>query len=94
MVTLGTVIIEHMYDFLDAEIICLKSQLPAPVLRAEARGEPARPALAGLREAELLRVLDISARLVARHEERKADLVREMIARGLPIPEQGRRSDV
>jgi hypothetical protein len=83
-----------VFDFLDPEIISLKGQLPSSVLRAEVKGEPTRPALTGLSTEELQRTLRISARLLARHEERQADLVREMIARGLPVPEQTRRQDV
>lgn len=83
-----------MYDFVDPVIISLKTQMPASLLKAEAAGRPLRPAMSGLSRDELLDVLKIQGQITARYREREAEIIREMIRRGLPIPEQFRPEDV
>ena len=83
-----------MYDFVDPVIISLKAQMPASLLKAEAEGRPLRPAMDRLSTDELLDVLNVQGRIRARYQEREAELVREMIRRGLPIPDQFRPQDV
>jgi hypothetical protein len=83
-----------VYDFVDPVIISLRAQMPASLLKAEAEGRSLRPAMDRLSAAELLDVLKIQGQINARYQEREAEVIREMIRRGLPIPDQFKPEDV